>query len=218
MRARADPSHPAATSPGARRLLPPRGEGGAGHHDDLQPLALLQQVIQPEPAFALGRAQVSCGQDAAEPAISRAILRIGEQVRRAVVEGEPCAGNDPHALHRRRVLAREHMRAHDAGQRIAIRDPNSRKPKLGRARDHLLGMRGPAQKRKICHRRQFGEPRLKADHSLLPLAGKAAQGRIGQRAPHHRRPHGAAIVGQYAFACGNFVAYKFLLRHTFIQP
>ena len=39
---------------------------GRGHHDDLQPLAQLHEIIQPEPAFALGRAQVSRGQDTAE--------------------------------------------------------------------------------------------------------------------------------------------------------
>ena len=151
------------------------------------------------PAFALGRAQVSRGQDAAEPAVSRAVLRIDEHVRRAVVEGEPRAGNDARRAHRLRVLARKNMRAHDAGERVAIRDPDSREPKFGGARDHLLGMRGPAQKRKIRHRRQFGELRLEPDHPLpSPASGRrwtrAARPDEGKRTLHHGKPHVAAIV------------------------
>ena len=148
-----------------------------GQRHDLQPLAQLHEIIQPEPAFALGRAQVSRGQDATEPAVSRAIFRIGEHVRRAVVEGEPRAGDDAGRAHRRCVLAREHMRAHDACERIAIRDPNSRKPKLDGALNHLLRMRGPAQKRKIRHRRQFGEARLKPDHLPSPACGEKVSAR-----------------------------------------
>jgi hypothetical protein len=127
---------------------------------------MLEKVVELKPAFALGRAQVSGRQDAAEPAVSRAVLRIGEHVRRAVRKDEPRAENDTDAAHRRRILARENMRAHDAGQRVAIRDPDPGKLKLGRALNHLLGMRGSAQKRKIRHRREFGEPRLKPDHGV----------------------------------------------------
>ena len=164
-----------------------------GQHDDLQPLALLHEVIQPEPAFALGRAQVSRRQDAAEPAVGRAILRIGEHVRRAIVEGEPRADHDARGAHRLGVLAREHMRAHDARERVAIRDPDCGKPQLGRARDHLLGMRGPAQKRKIRHRRELGEPRLKPDHlSLLPHRAPKLQRRWSARPPSPLAGEGVA--------------------------
>ena len=100
------------------------------------------------------------------------------------------------------------MRAHDAGERIAIRDPDPRKPKLGGARDHLLGMRGPAQKRKIRHRRQFGEPRLKADHLSLPPArgGKVAgrsRGRMRGSAAFCRRPLESLERRQPTFDCGD---------------
>ena len=46
---------------------------------------------------------------------------------------------------------------------VAVGDPDPGKPEFGGARDHFLGMRGSAQKGKIRHRRQFGEPRLKPD-------------------------------------------------------
>ena len=83
--------------------------------------------------------------------------------------------------HRLDVLARECVRAHDSGERIAIGDTDSSESKLGGARDHLLGMRGPAQKRKIRHRRKFGEPRLKPDQGRRSWAWETD--RIG---PHLR--------------------------------
>ena len=155
------------------------GEGR--HHNDLQPLAPLQKVVELEPAFAFGRAQVALGQNPAEPAVSRAILRIDERVRRAVDEYEPRAGNDPRARHRLGVLARECVRAHDAGERVAVGDPDPGKPELGGARDHLLGMRGSAQKRKIRHRRQFGEPRLRPDQGAPLLCRGRQNKRLEQR-------------------------------------
>ena len=140
------------------------------HRDDLQPFAPLQKVVEPEPAFALWRAPVSLGQDPAEPAVSRAVLRVNERVRRAVDEGEPRAGNDPHGPHRLGVLARECVRAHDSGERVAVGDPDSGKAELGGARDHLLRVRGAAQKREIGRRREFSEPRLKPDQGAAPRA------------------------------------------------
>ena len=90
------------------------GEGR--HHNDLQPLAPLQKIVELKPAFAFGRAQVALGQNPAEPAVSRAILRIDEHVRRAVDECEPRAGDDPRTRRRLGVLARKRVRAHDAGE------------------------------------------------------------------------------------------------------
>jgi hypothetical protein len=124
---------------------------------------MLDQIPDAKPALALRRAQVPRGQDPAEPAVSRAIPWIDERVRRAVDECETRAGNDPHPRHRLGVLARVGMRAHDAGERVAVGDPDSRKPELGCARNHLLGMRGPAEKGEIRHHREFSEPRLKPD-------------------------------------------------------
>ncbi len=145
---------------------PMRGEGR--HRHDLQALAALQKVVELEPAFAFRRALVSLGQNPAEPAVSRAIPWIDERIRGAVDEGEPRAGNDPRGAHRLGVLARERMRAHDARERVAVGDPDPSEPELGGALDHLLGMRGAAQKREIRGSRQFGEKRLSADQGPLP--------------------------------------------------
>ena len=154
---------------------------------------MLDQILDAQQAFALGRAQVSRRQNPAEPAVGGAVFRIGEHVRRSVVEGEPRAGSDARRPHRRRVLAREHMRAHDASQRVAIRDSDPCELKLGGARHHLFRMRGPAQERKIRHRRQLGKAGVKADHEsrpssgasrhLLPQAGEGFRpfSRIGRR-------------------------------------
>ena len=133
------------------------------HHNNLQPLAMLDQVPDAEPALAFRRAQVARSQNPAEPTVSCAVLRIDQRVRGAVDEYEPRAGNDPRARHRLSVLARKCVRAHDASERVMVGDPEPCEPKLGGARDHLLGMRGSAQKRKIRHRRQFGEPRFRPD-------------------------------------------------------
>ena len=118
-------------------------------------------------AFALRRAQVSGGEDAAEAAVSRPVARIDEEVRRPVVKDEARAGDDPHVAHRRLVLARVDVRAHDAGERVAVGDSDPGEPQFRRSRDHLLRMRGPAQKREIRRRRQLGEARLEADHRSL---------------------------------------------------
>ena len=147
------------------------------HHDGLQSLAPLQKIVELEPALALRRAPVSLGQDPAEPAVSRAILRVDERVGRAVDECEPRAGNNPHARHRGGVLARERMRAHDAGERIAVGDPDPGEPEPGCARDHFLGMRGPAQEGEIGRRREFREPRLKLDQGAAPARGVASRRR-----------------------------------------
>ena len=72
-------------------------------------------------------------------------------------------GTTPHARHRIGVLARECVRAHDAGERgCGRRSPTPANPSSA-ARNHVLGMRGSAQKRKIRHRRQFCEARLRPD-------------------------------------------------------
>ena len=107
----------------ARDLLP-QGERGQRH--DLQPLAMLQKVVQAKPAFALGRAQVSRRQDPAEPAVSRAVLRIGEHVRRAVRRRRAARRERPACLPPPpRSRARKHARAR---RRRAYCDRRSRSP------------------------------------------------------------------------------------------
>ena len=173
-------------SPACGRRWPEGPDEGQRH--DLQPFAMLDQILDAQMAFALGRAQISRRQDPAEPAISRAVFRIGEHVRRPVVKGEPRAGRDPRARNRSLILARKHMRPHDARERIAIGDPDPRKFEFGGARDHFLGMRSPAQKRKIRHRRQLGEARLEADHESRPSSGRASRVHLLPQAGEGMRP------------------------------
>ena len=134
------------------------------HHDDLQALRIFKEIVESQMALAFGRAQIACGQQPAEPAIGGAVLGIGENVGRPVGKDQPRARDDAHRADRPCVLARENMGAHDAGERIAIGDADSRKPKLRRLGDQFFGMRSAAQKRKIRRRREFGKARLGADH------------------------------------------------------
>jgi hypothetical protein len=65
------------------------------------------------------------------------------------------------------------VRAHNAGERVAVGYTDPGEAEFGGARDHLLGMRGSAQKGKIRRRRQFGESRLKPDQGgAAPYACK----------------------------------------------
>ena len=148
------------------------------HHDDLQPLAPLQKVVELKPAFAFGRAQIALSQNPAKPAISRAILWINEDVRAAVDEYEARAGNDPCDRHRLNVVALECVRAHNTGERVAVGYPDPGETEFGGARDHFLGMRGSAEKGKIRHRRQFGKSRLKPDQEA-PLLRVRTDRKVG---------------------------------------
>lgn len=110
------------------------------HHNELQPLAMLQKVIEDEPAFAFGRTRVALSQNPAEPAIGRAIPWINEDVRAAVDEYEARAGNDPCARHRLKIIACECVRAHNAGERVTVGYPDPGEVEFGGARDHFFGM------------------------------------------------------------------------------
>ena len=95
-------------------------------------------------ALAFRRAQVAHAEQPAEPSVSGAVLRIDDHVRRAVDEGEPRPRDDAERAERLAVLARIDMSAHDAGERVAVGDPDPRKPERGGARRHLLRMRRAA--------------------------------------------------------------------------
>ncbi len=129
---------------------------------------MLQQILEIQMALALGRPEIALGEKPAEPPIGGAVSGIGEHVGRAVDEAQPRAGDDAQRADRSAVLARIDMRPDDAGERVAIGDPNSIEPQFGGARNKLFGMRSAAQKREIRRRREFGEARGEADH--LPFS------------------------------------------------
>ena len=121
-----------------------------------------------EMALALRRAQISLRQQPAEPPIGGAIPGVGEHIGRAVDKGEPRARHDAQSPDLRPVFSRVNMRAHDARERIAIRDADPRQPQRRRARDEFLRMRSAAKERKIRRRRKLGEALGEADH--LPFS------------------------------------------------
>ena len=153
------------------------------HRDDLQALAMLEQILEVQMALALGRAQIAFGQQPAQPPIGGAISGVGEHVGRAVDEAQPRAGDDAHRAAIGAVLARVNVRAHDAGERVAIGDADPRQTEFGGARDELFRVRSAAKERKIRRRREFGEARGEADHLPSPLAGEGG-------APKARRMRG----------------------------
>ena len=69
------------------------------------------------------------------------------------------------------VLLGRPMRAHDAGQRIAVGDADGGEPQLRRLADHLVRMRRPAQEREVGGGYQLGEGGhgVSADASGIPL-------------------------------------------------
>src|SRR5216684_6794232 len=99
-------------------MLPGRGL----HHGELEPVAVLEQIVEMKDALALLRAQLAAREQAAEPSPGRAVARIGENVRRAVGEDEPRAGV---IGERQTLLALDEMGAHHAGDRGAVAEPDA---------------------------------------------------------------------------------------------
>jgi hypothetical protein len=103
------------------------------HHHQLEPLGVLEQILEKQYAVALLGAQVAASEQAAEPAPSGAVARIGENVRRAVGEHETRAGMIVQA---KLLLALGKMRTHHAGDRVAVGEAEPRKPDLLRLHRH----------------------------------------------------------------------------------
>ncbi len=109
-----------------------------------------EKVVALEQAFALAGAALAQRQEPDEPPPGGAILRISENVRRAVGEHEPRAGGEGQAG----VLG-SLMGTHHAGDRIAVGNAEPRKAKLLGAGDQFLAVGSPAQEREIGADGQF---------------------------------------------------------------
>ena len=168
------------------RILP-SPLAGEGKAHDLQPLRALQQLVETQMALAFRRAQIALAEQPAEPPVGGAILRIDEDIGRAVDESEPRPGDDAKRAERLAVLARVDMRAHHASERVAVGDADPRQPERGGARDQLLRMRRAAQEREIRRCRQLGVAAREADHRL-PLIRPADAGRLLPQAGEGFRP------------------------------
>ena len=136
-----------------------------------------------EDAFAFLRAQVA-GVSRRQSAPGRAVARIGENVRRAVGEHEPRAGV---IAQRQLLLALDEMRAHHAGDRIAVAEPEAVEPEARPAASAPRHARPRAGTRSSRRRRIR---RSRASRRIHPVQEPA---RRGGRAPcRDRAPRGTA--------------------------
>ncbi len=104
------------------------------------------------------------GQQPAEPAIGRTVLRIAEQIRRAILESQAAANDQLHVQ-----FACGKVRAHDPGKRVAVRDRNGGKAEVGGVDDEFVRVRGPFQKGKVGCYLQLGVMRWSRHGRLSSL-------------------------------------------------
>ncbi len=89
--------------------------------------------------------QIAAREKTREPCIGSAILRIGEDIRRAVTKNEPATDGDVQSPRLNLIFACEEMRAHDAGERITVGDTKASQAELIGVFDEFFRMRGAAQ-------------------------------------------------------------------------
>jgi hypothetical protein len=123
---------------------------------------MFEQVVEMEDALSFLREQIATGEQAAQMSPAGPIARIDENVRRAVGEDEARAGM---IGERQLLFAFDEMGAHDAGDRIAVAQPDAGKPDMRSLQHQLLGMRGAAQEREI---RGDGEFEIARHHAYIP--------------------------------------------------
>ena len=101
-------------------------------------------VVEMERAFPLLGAALAEREQPAEPAVSGAVRRVGEEARRILqIETRPDHEFDAADFTRRE------MGAHHAGERVVVGDGDCREPKrLGRC-NQLLGVRAATQEGEI---------------------------------------------------------------------
>ena len=99
-----------------------------------------------EPTLPLRRATISDREQTRQVRVCRAIFRISDEVRRSIAKDESRADDKANiALSLLAQCFRLHMRAHDAGQRIAISDTTAGEPKRARLLHHFFRVRARAE-------------------------------------------------------------------------
>ncbi len=135
-----------------------------GQDDQQQFLPVLQQILEPQHAIALVRAQIALRQQAAQPPPAITRLGIGDDVGRAVGEDQAGAGHkfevlrQIHPDHVAAALARILERlphAHHARDRVAIGDAEAGMAELDRAGEQIGAVARPVQEGEIARRRQL---------------------------------------------------------------
>jgi hypothetical protein len=115
-----------------------------------QAVAVVDQVLAEQPALAFLDPALAGREHGGEAAIGGAVGGIDEH-RGRVDEVEAAADHEPHAH-----LACRVVRAHDAGERVAVGDRDRREAERLRRRDHLRRRRRAAQEAEIGGRLQLG--------------------------------------------------------------
>src|SRR5579871_2161485 len=114
------------------------------------PFSKLQEIIQFQMAFALERALAAfaAGEQLAEPAVSRAIARIDQNIRRAIDENDPRSHQRPWLV--RDVGILEFLEGpHDTSKRVVVGNADDGDTKFSGLMDIGLRMRAAAQERKV---------------------------------------------------------------------
>ena len=125
-------------------------DGGGGSNDEDQALGMGRDIIEKERALPFLGAALTERQQPAEPAVSRAIGRIGKQVWR-ILQIEPDADDKFDA-----GLLGGEMGANRAGKRVAVGDGDGVESQgLGR-RHQFLGMGAAGEKGEIAGDLELG--------------------------------------------------------------
>src|SRR5262249_5660699 len=126
----------------------------------------LEQVLEKEDALGLLAAAFADGEQAGEAAPGIAVLRIGENVRRAVREAQPRADDEFQCRQRDALglsliadviipLLELAIGAHHAGDAVAISDADTGQAQREGLQDELFWMRRAAQEREIGRDREL---------------------------------------------------------------
>ena len=116
------------------------------HGDQFEPEGMREQIVEVQNAVALFGAKISERQQTRESSPASAIARIDHDVGRIVGKYEPCT----RVISQRQILlALGQMRAHNAGDRIAIAQAKSGKADTGGLHHQFFRMRGSAQEGEV---------------------------------------------------------------------
>ncbi len=155
-----------------RNSSPCKGEGffvrRSLHHHQLEPVGMLEQVVELQDAVAFLGAQIAAGEQAAELCPAGAVARIGQDVGRAVGKDEARAGM---VAQRQLLLALDQMGAHHAGHRVAVGEAEPGEAGMLGLHDELLGMRGAAQEGEIRGGGEFDVHRV--PHANVPCRNQS---------------------------------------------
>ena len=158
-------------------------------HDQLQAGRDRRQIAGEQDARPFSRAQIACRQQPGEAAIGRAVLRIGEDVGRAVGEDESHARHEAEGRVRRQSLLHIGMGAHDPGHRIAVGQAEPGIAERLRHGHELFRVRGAAQETEIAEGAEFGEGRAHQPNSPCTYQrGWAVSANSPSRNSQKRRP------------------------------